>query len=315
MMSMWKHGLLAILFLTTATPALASYPAAIWAHPEVVTLLPDADSPKQIRIDGYFMVTAVPGKWGFSPVVQGWMLFECPAGKMEQCLLNWKDIVAKVGTCLGFGDMNEMAGTVHPPEQIEAEPDLYPLGLGVVPGFTPCMELDAGIAKLKAEEPPADAGPLPDPDASPDPTDPDAKGVEDDIDPSDAAATTDPDGGLIPPADGENTPDSGKQEESDQAVPAEPDTGESKTQDTGSLDPSLDVNPSGEVLAADLQDNTSGIPSLGSTASGNADDDKTGCESAKGPLQSPWTSLILLLLIAVGVTSTRKNDRTLPRAD
>ncbi|NUN13311.1 MAG: hypothetical protein HUU55_06700 [Myxococcales bacterium] len=314
-MNGWKQVVVAILFLMISAPAWASYPAAIWAHPEVVTLLPDAESPQQIRIEGYFMVTEVPGKWGFAPVVHGWMLFECPAGKMDQCLLNWKDLVAKVGTCLGFGDMNEFPGTVHPMDQTEAEPDLYPLGLGVVPGFTPCQQLDEGIAELKAQETTEDAGSAPDLDSSDEPILDDAENSADDAEGGDTKPELDADGSLVSPEDTKEETDAG--ENAGDSSQTTSDVTKEDEQDTLGSVVSPDVTESADLLGGDLQQSPDSVLSVdaGLSPTGDGKEDKSGCETTAGPLTSPWTTVMLLVAAIVWVTSIRRRVPTSRQVD
>jgi MYXO-CTERM domain-containing protein len=142
------------------TVASASYPAGVWALVEKVTPEPDDKNPNRVRIDGVFMVAHqqpdFAGYPGYSVPAYGHMYYQCSDKDLATCQMEWTEL-AKVAVsddqCRGWGDSSlPDNGTVRTSEP-QANPDTYPLSMGILPGFTPCDALKA----WKAENPPQGA--------------------------------------------------------------------------------------------------------------------------------------------------------------
>ncbi len=142
----------------------ASFPAGVWTKADKVTMLPDEANATEVLIHGVFLVWSgtgpVGGQWGnpgFELAREGYMYFVCPPGREATCRLEWTDLQNSIGrSCRGFGAQNEPRGTVRDDAVCPANPDKFPLGMGVVQGFLPCEELDrfvssdAGVAACDA---------------------------------------------------------------------------------------------------------------------------------------------------------------------
>jgi MYXO-CTERM domain-containing protein len=156
----------ALLFVAVALGSLApsvasaSYPAGVWGLVEKVTPEPDDKNPNRVRIDGLFMVAGVKpdfaGYPGYSVPVYGYMYYQCEDAQLATCQMEWAELATVASSddrCRGWGDSSLPAnGSVRTAEP-QAQPDSYPISMGVVPGFTPC---DA-LKNWMAENPPQGA--------------------------------------------------------------------------------------------------------------------------------------------------------------
>lgn len=144
--------------------AAASAPAGVWGLVEKVTV--DPAVPDQARIDGVFMVAGEKPDFamytGYSVPAHGFMYYECPKGQDKLCTIEWEDLTSASlsgNNCRGWGD-NQLPdnGSVRATGSPQDEPDAWPLGMGVVQGFTPCDALHAWV-----KENPLEAGTTGDP--------------------------------------------------------------------------------------------------------------------------------------------------------
>lgn len=141
-------ALVALCTLLPATAA-ASFPAGVWGLVEGVTFEPDMKNPTRVRIDGLFIVANqmpdFPAYPGYAEPVYGYMYYECPADQLATCALEWADLAAAAMSdnhCRGWGDNTfPDNGAVRPPVQPAMAPDVYPISMGVLMGFSPCEAL------------------------------------------------------------------------------------------------------------------------------------------------------------------------------
>ncbi|PCC73254.1 MYXO-CTERM domain-containing protein [Nannocystis exedens] len=142
------------------TVASASYPAGVWALVEKVTPEPDDKNPTRVRIDGLFIVANTKPDFaaypGYSVPAYGYMYYQCGDADLATCQMEWAELATVAGgadRCRGWGDNSLPAnGTVRTGEP-QAEPDGYPISMGIVPGFSPCEALK----QWTAENPPQGA--------------------------------------------------------------------------------------------------------------------------------------------------------------
>ena len=143
--------LAALTVMTAAQTASASFPAGVWGLVDKVTLSPDANNPSVVRIDGLFIVANqlpdFPGYPGYGEPQAGYMYYSCTEKQLATCAMEWKELLAVAGTednCRGWGDKSfPNNGSVRPAVQQPQGPDLYPISMGVLNGFTPCEALKA----------------------------------------------------------------------------------------------------------------------------------------------------------------------------
>ena len=133
----------------TATLAHASLPAGVWVKVQSVTFEPNESAPTRIRIAGAVLLYKGPSDVSYldayTPPALGYLYYECPSGDGAQCLLEWpeiqKNIVAPPEKCVGLGSQSIPTGTLRRLGATPANPDAYPIAMGVVDGYTPCQAL------------------------------------------------------------------------------------------------------------------------------------------------------------------------------
>lgn len=129
----------ALALVVVSLPALASasMPASAWADVEEVTFEPDSKDPStatRVVIKGVFARSNMDASFPtYGKPQRGYFYYECPAGKLDLCRLEWKDIAAAIGTtqCAGWGDGAKTAGTIHPWCEKTSTAESYPLHMGV----------------------------------------------------------------------------------------------------------------------------------------------------------------------------------------
>jgi hypothetical protein len=123
--------------LAVPSIALASSPASAWADVEEVSYEPnakDVTTATRVIIKGVFAKSNMDASFPtYASPARGYFYYECPAGKLDLCRLEWKDIAAAIGTtnCAGFGDGAKSPGTLHAWCDAKTTPDAYPLHMGV----------------------------------------------------------------------------------------------------------------------------------------------------------------------------------------
>lgn len=122
-----------------AAPAHASDSVGVYASVRKVKFEPDSSAPVRVRVCGAFALANVNAGVYFAPAA-GYMYYSCPAGKEALCKMQWTELAtaAASGKCVGYGqrrDSNFMPannGTVRQASAQPANPDAYPIELGVV---------------------------------------------------------------------------------------------------------------------------------------------------------------------------------------
>ncbi|MBK8101361.1 MAG: hypothetical protein IPK26_30125 [Planctomycetes bacterium] len=127
--------LLPTLWSPAEPPALPSDPAGVYALLDRVALLPDANNPDRVEIEGAFCLAVGHGGDYYRSPVRGRLTFTA-SDKKDQSIAEWRDLakVAGTGRIVAFGSRYEQHE--HPPRVIVAgqaatEPAPYPLGWGI----------------------------------------------------------------------------------------------------------------------------------------------------------------------------------------
>jgi hypothetical protein len=146
-----KHLLIvAAAVLVAVLPVRASDPVGIYCVVERVVFEPNNAGPATVQIWGAFSFNipreqqgpTTAGTFGsapsgdlYGPVQRGYMYFACPAGRENVCRNEWNDLNHVAGTreAVGFGGRRMTTGTVRGRTTPVANPDPYPLNIGVVP--------------------------------------------------------------------------------------------------------------------------------------------------------------------------------------
>ncbi|HEY0138661.1 MAG TPA: MYXO-CTERM sorting domain-containing protein [Nannocystis sp.] len=287
--------LAALLTLAGVVPsAQASFPAGVWALVEKVTLEPNADAPNTIRIDGIFMIAKQLPDFaqypGYGEPQVGYMYYSCAEKNLATCVMEWKELLAVAGTednCRGWGEQSlPDNGSVRPAPQPQADPDLYPIAMGVLVGFTPCdalraWQLDHGTTGESGDttSTTGDTGTAGESSTTGESASSNATGDT-------AASTSTATNGDTATGDPQTSGDTGKTATGDPQT-----TGDASGLggDTGGDSPTV----------ASAGDSTGGSNSSSSASdSGNLDDDK-GCACTTGPGQNMQGALAMLAALAL----------------
>lgn len=172
-----------------AAPAHASDSVGVYASVRKVKFEPDSSAPVRVRVCGAFALANVNAGVYFAPAA-GYMYYSCPTGKEALCKMQWTELAmaAASGKCVGYGqrrDSNFMPannGTVRQASVQPANPDPYPIELGVVQpattdGKDSCTAAQAALVDAAPCENPVVTGDMaqsltPDMRPGPMPTDP-----------------------------------------------------------------------------------------------------------------------------------------------
>jgi hypothetical protein len=128
---------LALAVLSVPSLASASNPASAWADVEEVTFEPnakDVNTATKVIIKGVFAKSNMDASFPtYAKPQRGYFYYTCPADKLDLCRLEWKDIVAAIGTtnCAGWGDGLKTPGTIYDWCAAKPTADTYPLHMGV----------------------------------------------------------------------------------------------------------------------------------------------------------------------------------------
>ena len=146
------------------TAVQASDPTGIYAIVDKVVLEPNEGKAERIQIWGVFTVAEGRGRT-YGPATNGFLYFKLKPGKEETSLKEWNDLKSVAGTSqiIGFASRFQETGTVRKSDAKVENPDVYPLGYGMVkiddggrPDYQPVRELRA--ARPKKDQKPSSSG-------------------------------------------------------------------------------------------------------------------------------------------------------------
>ena len=114
-------------------PAGASDPVGIYVIADKVVLEPKDGSPERVQIWGAISLAEGHGST-YAAATNGYLYFKLKPGKEETCLKEWKDLqsVAGTGQIVGFASRYQEKGVVRKTDAPAQNPDIYPIGFGVV---------------------------------------------------------------------------------------------------------------------------------------------------------------------------------------
>jgi hypothetical protein len=134
-----------------AIPMRASDPVGAYTIVDKVVLMPDTTAPTSAQIVGVFSFAVPraadlnqpwpPGSFGtagtgdvYGAVQKGYLYYTCPRGQDDTCRNEWADLKALAGKpdIVGFGSRWRMSVRVRPLTEALANPDVYPLNIGLV---------------------------------------------------------------------------------------------------------------------------------------------------------------------------------------
>ena len=112
----------------------ASDPVGIYAVIEKVVFEPNENAPQRIQVWGAFSLSeGKPGDFYQAPQ-RGYLYLTLPSGKETVAKKEWADLKAMAGTNQGvaFGSKYNMKIQVRKADEKPQNPDVYPIGMGVV---------------------------------------------------------------------------------------------------------------------------------------------------------------------------------------
>lgn len=111
-----------------------SDPVGLYAVVDKVVLEPSDSAPERIQIWGAFALSDTESSDDYSAPQTGYLYYRCPGGQENTCRNEWADLksVAGKGVGVGFGGRHTPTGRVRKAADTPADPDLYPIKMGVV---------------------------------------------------------------------------------------------------------------------------------------------------------------------------------------
>src|SRR5262245_42177864 len=112
----------------------ASDPVGIYAVIEKVVFEPNENEPQRVQVWGAFSIAeGKPGDYYQAPQ-RGYMYFTLPPGKETVAKKEWADLRTMAGTNQGvaFASKYNMKVHVRKSDEKPQNPDVYPIGMGVV---------------------------------------------------------------------------------------------------------------------------------------------------------------------------------------
>ena len=126
-----RCSLAACLFILLTVPVSASDPMGAYCLVDKVVLEP-ADAANTVQIWGTCAL-ANTNDWYFQAPAKGYFYFAAPKGQDDRARAEWSDMksVAGTGQVIGFARRYKPVGRIRPATEKPAQPDDYPLHLGV----------------------------------------------------------------------------------------------------------------------------------------------------------------------------------------
>ncbi|MGH7462486.1 MAG: hypothetical protein ACREMA_15875 [Longimicrobiales bacterium] len=120
-------------FVVVAAPSPVSDPVGIYALIDRVVIEPDAANPRTIQIWGAFSLATGSG-FTYQPAQRGYLYYTVNSRNERATLAEWSDLQKIAGTkeAIGFGGRYTPLGTLRQAKQPAENPDVYPLGFGLV---------------------------------------------------------------------------------------------------------------------------------------------------------------------------------------
>jgi len=112
----------------------ASDPVGIYAVIEKVVFEPNENAPQRIQVWGAFSLSeGKPGDF-YQTAERGYLYLTLPPGKETVAKKEWADLKSMAGTNQGvaFGSKYNMKVQVRKADEKPQNPDVYPIGMGVV---------------------------------------------------------------------------------------------------------------------------------------------------------------------------------------
>jgi hypothetical protein len=151
--------------IVVGSPATFSDPIGVYAIIDRVELRPDASNPTSVVIWGVFARS--PGRPGdaYGEAERGYLFYSLNTRNERASRAEWSDLrsVAGSGEVIGFGQRYEPTGRVRRASEAPADPDVYPIGFGLVRSTRNPLfpQITRELANVPAPVAPADGARVP----------------------------------------------------------------------------------------------------------------------------------------------------------
>lgn len=124
LLMVWPHA--------SGTPV--SDPIGLYAVVDKVVLEPSESAPERIQVWGAFALSDAKSGDAYAAPQTGYLYYRCQTGQETTCRNEWADLksVAGKGVGVGFGGRYTPTGRVRKASDKPADPDPYPIRMGVV---------------------------------------------------------------------------------------------------------------------------------------------------------------------------------------
>jgi hypothetical protein len=126
------------MFALAALPLPLSDPVGVFALIDRVVVEPSTGDPQRIQLWGVFALADRNNRNDYLPAERGYLYMSVNPSNARATRAEWSDLKTVAGTDLpvGFGSRYESAVRVRPANEKVDNPDVYPIGFGLVKVMT-----------------------------------------------------------------------------------------------------------------------------------------------------------------------------------
>jgi hypothetical protein len=119
--------------LPAATPPYSDW-VGVYARIDKVVFEPASGDSQRVQIWGAFALATKDNRDTYDPAERGYLYYSVAPGQETVCRREWADLKSLAGTgqIVGFGVRNRPRAKVHKATDKPGEPDVYPVGSGLV---------------------------------------------------------------------------------------------------------------------------------------------------------------------------------------
>jgi hypothetical protein len=126
------------MFALAALPLPLSDPVGVFALIDRVVVEPSTGDPQRIQLWGVFALADRNNRNDYLPAERGYLYMSVNLGNARATRAEWSDLKTVAGTdqAVGFGSRYESAVRVRRADEKVENPDVYPIGFGLVKVMT-----------------------------------------------------------------------------------------------------------------------------------------------------------------------------------
>jgi hypothetical protein len=128
--------MIVVLFASALPAATAPYSdwVGVYARIDKVVVEPSSGDPQRVQIWGAFALATKDNRNTYDAAEKGYLYYSVAPGQETACRREWADLKSLAGTdqIVGFGVRNRPRAKVHKATDKPGEPDVYPVGSGLV---------------------------------------------------------------------------------------------------------------------------------------------------------------------------------------